>query len=190
MFEKVGRFLFRIRSYTPLPLLLLMLIYVDPSIPSVLAGGLMVGIGELIRLWAVGYAGSSTRTRSLGAARALVTTGPYAHVRNPLYLGNGLLSAGICVISGVYWIIPLFVIGYLVQYVPIVRSEENYLHQSCGDLYAAYYEQVPRWWPSFRRYSDASEHDFSWTRALKSESRTLMAIFGVCCLLALLAVLK
>ena len=132
-----------------------------------------------MRIWAVGYAGGSTRATSLGAARDLVTTGPYSYVRNPLYLGNFLLSFGVCIIANVLWLIPVFIIGYFIQYLPIIVVEETYLLESCGPVYQTYREQVPRFFPYFRPYSSPSEHDFSWARAIKSEKRTLTAIICV-----------
>ena len=132
--------------------------------------------GEFLRIWAVGYAGASTRARTLGAARDLVTTGPYGYVRNPLYLGNFLLSFGACLVANVYWLVPVFVIGYFFQYLPIIAVEESYLLESCGPVYRTYRDRVPRFIPQFRSYSEPSSHDFSWTRAIKSEKRTLTAI--------------
>ena len=136
-------------------------------------------IGEFLRIWAVGYAGASTRARSLGAARDLVTTGPYSYVRNPLYLGNFLLSFGVCLVANVYWLIVVLIIGYFSQYLPIIALEETYLLESCGQVYQTYRERVPRFLPRFRRYPNPSVHDFSWTRAIKSEKRTLTAIICV-----------
>ena len=142
-------------------------------------GVLFIAVGELLRIWAVGYAGASTRARTLGAARDLVTTGPYAYVRNPLYLGNFLLSLGVCLVANVYWLVAVLVIGYFLQYLPIIAVEEAYLLASCGPVYQAYRERVPRFIPQFRSYSEPSPHDFSWTRAIKSEKRTLTAILCV-----------
>ncbi len=167
-----------------------MLYFVQPTRFSIIIGVILLLLGELGRLWAVGYAGSSTRTRTLGAARQLVTTGPYAYVRNPLYLGNGLLSVGICILSGVYWILPLLVAGYFIQYMPIVRSEEDYLLRTYGESYEAYRSHTPRWLPMRTPYPNASRHDFSWKRAFQSERRTLLAILAVCGLIVLLSVWK
>ena len=127
-------------------------------------------------MWAVGYAGGATRSRTLGAASDLVTTGPYAHVRNPLYLGNLLLSLGVCVIANVYWMIAVLLVGYFVQYLPIIASEEAYLREFCGTTYQSYYTVVPRFIPRLRSYATPSIHSFSFSRALKAEKRTLTAI--------------
>ena len=182
--SRIGRVLFRLRSLTPIPFILV-LIFLSRLAPFPLVfGSLLIALGELLRIWAVGYAGGSTRTRTLGAARNLVTTGPYAHVRNPLYLGNLLLSVGVCVFANVYWMIAVLVIGFLIQYTPIIRSEETYLMDVCGDRYRAYVAAVPRFIPLPRPYAQPSGHDFSLRRALKSEKRTLTAIGCVTILIA------
>ena len=74
--SRIGRVLFRLRSLTPIPFILVLILFSRPApLPTVL-GSLLIVLGEWLRIWAVGYAGGSTRTRTLGAARDLVTTGP------------------------------------------------------------------------------------------------------------------
>lgn len=181
--HRVGQLLFRLRSLTPIPFILI-LIYFSHSTPiSIAIGTPFLLFGEWIRVWAVGYAGASTRGRTLGAARSLVTAGPYQHVRNPLYLGNLFLSLGMCWVANVYWMSAVLVVGYFAQYIPIIRSEETYLSQTCGATFQHYYNAVPRFLPRLRAYPNPSTHDFSLSRALKSEKRTLTTIV---CVLALI----
>ena len=177
--SKIGNFFFKIRSFTPIPFIFALLYFAKPMWHTVAVGVPFIVIGELLRIWAVGYAGASTRARTLGAARNLVTTGPYGYVRNPLYLGNFLLSLGVCLVANVYWLVAVLIVGYFFQYLPIIALEEAYLLESCGSVYQVYREQVPRFIPQFHSYPDASLHDFSFARAIKSEKRTLTAIVCV-----------
>lgn len=177
--SKVGNFFFKIRSFTPIPFIFALLYFAAPTWYTSAIGALFIVTGEFLRIWAVGYAGASTRARTLGAARDLVTTGPYSYVRNPLYLGNFLLSFGVCLIANVYWLIAVLIVGYFSQYLPIIALEETYLSESCGQIYQDYRERVPRFVPQFRPYLNPSVHDFSWARAIKSERRTLTAIICV-----------
>ena len=174
--SKIGNLFFRVRSFTPIPFILALIYFAKPTLLTTSIGVFFTLLGELLRLWTVGYAGGSTRATTLGAARDLVTTGPYSHVRNPLYLGNLLISISICIIANVLWLTPILIIGYLVQYLPIIAVEEAYLLESCGSVYETYHEQVPRFFPQFNAYQTPSTHDFSLTRAFKSEKRTLTAI--------------
>ncbi len=181
--SKIGNFFFKIRSFTPIPFIFALLYFAKPAGYTVVMGGAFIVAGEFLRIWAVGYAGASTRARTLGAARDLVTTGPYSYVRNPLYLGNFLLSLGVCLVANVYWLVAVLIVGYLFQYLPIIAVEEAYLLESCGSVYQTYRKQVPRFVPQFHPYPDPSTHDFSFPRAFKSEKRTLTAIV---CVIALI----
>ena len=164
------------RSLTAIPFVIILIYFAQPTFVSVVIGAGPLVLGECLRVWAVGYAGGATRSRTLGAASDLVTTGPYAHVRNPLYLGNLLLSLGVCVIANVYWMVIVLIVGYFAQYLPIIASEEAYLHELCGATYRNYYATVPRFIPQLRSYTQPSPHSFSLSRALKAEKRTLTAI--------------
>jgi len=174
--KNLGRFFFQIRSFTPIPLIIILIIFANPSLFSSGVGFIILIFGELLRFWAVGYAGATTRARTMGVARQLVLVGPYAYVRNPLYLGNFLLSLGVCIISGVYWMILLLLFGFMLQYLPIILAEEEHLRKECGKVYDEYFASVPRFIPRIRPYKSASQHDFSVKRALKSERRTSTSI--------------
>ena len=181
--SRIGNFFFKFRSFTPIPFILALIYFANPTLLSTAVGLIFVIMGEFLRIWTVGYAGGSTRATTLAAARDLVTTGPYSHVRNPLYLGNFLLSFGICIIANVIWLVPVLILGFLLQYLPIITVEEAYLLESCGTVYQTYREHVPRFIPHFRPYQSSSTHDFSLKRAIKSEKRTLTAIVCVISLL-------
>ncbi len=186
----IGRLLFRLRSLTVLPFIFVLVYFARPTFISALIGAISLILGEFLRLWAVGYAGGATRSRTLGAASNLVTTGPYAYVRNPLYLGNLLLSLGVCIIANVYWMLIVLLVGYLLQYLPIIASEEAYLREACGTTYRAYYASVPRFIPRLRSYANPSAHRFSLSRAIRTEKRTLTAIACVIALIVGAAILS
>ncbi|GIS70965.1 MAG: hypothetical protein CM1200mP10_05420 [Candidatus Neomarinimicrobiota bacterium] len=65
----------------------------------VFLGLIFIILGESIRFWSVSYAGGITRTTTVGAT-TLCTAGPFAHTRNPLYIGNMLMYNGIVLIAG------------------------------------------------------------------------------------------
>jgi protein-S-isoprenylcysteine O-methyltransferase Ste14 len=102
--------------------------------------------GELLRIWSVTYAGNCTRSRRLKAL-TLVTAGPYAFTRNPIYLGNFLMGFGLIVISDAFAVLPFFVALFVLQYRLIVRGEESFLAERFGLEYDFYRRTVPRWWP-------------------------------------------
>lgn len=172
--------LFSIRSYTPIPFLVLGLIFGEPIIPSLVSGLVVSLAGEAIRIWAVGHAGSETRvTGSVGASR-LVVTGPYAHMRNPLYTGNILLYTGFAVMTNIFWLIPLTLAWFIFQYAMIISREEEFLRGKFGRQYDAYVDAVPRLFFRVTSYRKGDGTRFDWSRAIHSERRTFQAfLIGV-----------
>jgi len=177
--SRTGRWLFRQRTWLPLPLVAaLLLIPPTPDAPWLLAiaGATIVALGEAIRLWAVLHIGTISRTRSerLGP---LVASGPFGYVRNPLYLGNILLWTGFSVVAGLVWLTPIVVILLALEYHAIVRWEEQLLTSRMGEPYVRYVHDVPRWLPLLTtRTSSDQPALFSWADTLFSERGTLIAI--------------
>lgn len=177
---------FAARSYTPIPLLIAVLIMADPSWRTFAVGGLVVILGESIRLWAVGYAGSATRTRHVGAP-SLITGGPYGRVRNPLYVGNFILSLGLCIMAWAWmpYMIVIFLAAFGLQYGLIVSLEEESLKKIFGDEYTAYLAAVPRFLPRFTSYKAGTPAPYDFAAALRSERRTFQSTAVVVIAIAL-----
>jgi protein-S-isoprenylcysteine O-methyltransferase Ste14 len=103
-----------------------------------LALGLPVSVlGLALRAWAAGH---------LEKNRALAESGPYAHVRNPLYIGTLAVAAGFVMASRRWELGVLFAAVFLLIYLPVVELEEQHL-RSLFPKYADYAKRVPRLWP-------------------------------------------
>jgi hypothetical protein len=157
------------------------------------AGVAITAVGELLRLSAVHHIGTISRTRSdrLGP---LVTDGPFAGVRNPLYLGNIALWVGFALTARLVWLAPLIALLLGAEYHAIVRWEEALLEARLGEAYRAYARRVPRWVPTLhhgghgahggRNPQDPTSASsvssvaagFSWRETLFSERGTLLAM--------------
>jgi protein-S-isoprenylcysteine O-methyltransferase Ste14 len=177
--------LFKYRSYTPIPLILAVLILARPTWVSFFAGLALVITGESLRFWGVLYAGSATRTTSTAGACRLVSDGPYGHTRNPLYAGNFILSSGLVVMCWAWmpWMMLVFIFLFWLQYGRIVELEEAFLAERFGKRYAQYRENVPQWLFRFKSYSSPEHSDPKFINALKSERNTLQAIAAVVALI-------
>jgi protein-S-isoprenylcysteine O-methyltransferase Ste14 len=178
--QKLGKLLFKNRSYTPIPFLLVMIIFQKATLTSIIIGFGLVIIGELFRYWGVIYAGSITRTTSGVGANQLVVSGAFAHLRNPLYLGNILIYVGIGVMSmalAPYLQIIAFLF-FIFQYSMIIAEEEEFLTENFGEKYAEYKSRVPKLFPRFSAYKneDSDKQVYNLKAGLKSERRTLQAI--------------
>lgn len=174
------KLVFKYRSYTPLPFLLVMVRFAEPTLLSLLFGLLIVAVGEAIRFWGVSIAGSETRTTGTVGGTYLITNGPFAYVRNPLYVGNMLLYLGVGVMSmALYpWLVILAVVWFYFQYTLIVSKEEEYLSERFGEDYEHYKRHVRRFLPRGTAYIAPNPPPKTVTpsEGLASERRTLQAI--------------
>jgi protein-S-isoprenylcysteine O-methyltransferase Ste14 len=172
--------IFRYRSYTPIPFLIVMVLFARPTITSIVAGFLVVALGEGLRFWGVSIAGSETRTTGSVGGTYLITNGPFAYVRNPLYLGNMLLYTGVGIMSMALfpWIVIGALVWFYIQYSLIVRQEERYLTGRFGEAYADYRKHVRRFLPTLVRYRSPAPppKTVNAKEGLASERRTLQAI--------------
>ncbi len=168
----IRQLFFKLRSYTPIPLLVLLLITADPGIASYLSGIMLMVLGEMIRMWGVAHAGGATRTRNVGA-NMLVTSGPFARMRNPLYIGNALIYIGVVFLAGgkLTWI--LVALGFcFLQYGLIVSLEEGKLVELFGVEYEFYRRYVPRWIPRLAPWNWSIPQKPDWKDAWRNEKHT------------------
>jgi len=176
--KNLGKIFFKYRSYTPLPFVFIMLFFINPSVTSIIGGFLVALLGELIRIWAVSFAGSETRTTSGVGGTQLVTQGPYSFTRNPLYIGNIMIYTGIGIMSNSLF--PFLQLAGLLyfsfQYYCIILNEEGYLSSSFKDSFKVYLKSVNRFLP-FKKVDDSiiSKLDFDIKEGMKSENRSLQA---------------
>lgn len=172
--------MFTYRSYTPIPFLLVMLIYAQPTGASLIVGFLMAVLGESIRFWGVSYAGSETRTTGAVGGTQLVTSGPYSYVRNPLYVGNILLYVGVGIMSNALMpYLPLVALAYFsFQYTGIVSLEEEYLARAFSN-WEEYKANVGRFIPSLKAFGGGERLKPDFPRALRSERSSLIALGSI-----------
>ncbi len=178
--KDIRSYMFKYRSYTPIPFLIVMLIFAEPTVLSLVIGLMLVLAGEAIRVWGVSFAGSETRTTGTVGGTYLITYGPFAHVRNPLYVGNMLLYAGVGVMSNALfpWLLIGALVWFYVQYYLIVTEEEEYLDARFGEDYRHYAMHVGRFLPRITAYRGPKppEKNLDLAQGLSSERRTLQAI--------------
>jgi len=186
--EKAGEILFRLRDYTPIPIIILAVLFATPTWLSLSVGALVAIAGELLRTYGVAYIGTISRTRSYSNGQ-LVQDGPFALLRNPLYFGNLVLSVGLSLMCNVGWLPPLVIAVFYAQYIPVVAWEEKKLTNIFGDSYQKYCETVPnRWFPSLGRIKATSLYTApqTWAPAFKSEKRTLTSVITYFVIMAVL----
>ena len=133
----------RIRVPAGFVLAPLLFISARPTPGSLAAGAFIAIIGLAIRAWASGH---------LKKNQELTTSGPYAHTRNPLYLGTFLLGTGVAVGGGTPWFVAVFAAFYLMIYVPVMFAEAETMRELFSEEYESYSRQVPLFVPRFTPY--------------------------------------
>ena len=151
-----------------------------PTPSSIIIGTIIVVCGLLIRALASGYVQKN---------KELTTSGPYAHSRNPLYVGSLVLAAGFAWAAQSWWIVASILLIFFLIYVPVVRDEEEFLRKQFPE-FEAYARQVPRFIPRLTPFSSAPSA-FSWHLYLKhreynamigSIAMLLVLVIKMCCL--------
>jgi protein-S-isoprenylcysteine O-methyltransferase Ste14 len=188
--KKVRELLFKYRGYTPLPFLAAMVVFARPTAWTMAAGALVAITGELVRFWGVAYAGALTRVTGGVGAPEVIVAGPFAYVRNPLYVGNMLTYIGIGIMSNalVPWLVVGAAVYFAFQYSQIVRLEEEFLDGRFGEPYREFKRNVPRFIPRPTPYrTEAQAQQLPrWREAVRSERRTFQALVVVAAILFIL----
>jgi protein-S-isoprenylcysteine O-methyltransferase Ste14 len=141
---------------------------------SLIIGLAVAAVGEAIRLWASGH---------IEKTRSLATGGPYAHCRNPLYLGSVLMGLGAAAAAASPWVVLAMAVYFSAFYPSVVRSEAEFLRQKFPEEYAAWSRDVPLFLPRITPGGPRSSR-FSWERVARNkEWRTALALPGAAILL-------
>jgi protein-S-isoprenylcysteine O-methyltransferase Ste14 len=122
-----------------------------PTSASMLIGSALIVPGLVIRALASGHVRKNEQ---------LTTTGPYAYIRNPLYLGSLILAVGFAISARNFWIGAGLIVIFLAIYLPVIRGEEVFLREHFAE-FADYARQVPRLLPRLSCFSH-TRASFSW----------------------------
>jgi protein-S-isoprenylcysteine O-methyltransferase Ste14 len=182
-----GRLVFRNRLEIGLGVTAVVAPFVRPTIATtrsevrLKAVGLCLVLAGLgLRVWAAGFAGRHTRSSKIEGSK-LATAGPYAHVRNPIYLGSVILGFGMVFLIGDRRLLAPCVLTFLMLYFGLIPAEEEFLSQKFQGEYAAYCRHVPRLIPRITGWSEAVKTPFDW-RTVHGEWRLsliLAVIWGL-----------
>jgi protein-S-isoprenylcysteine O-methyltransferase Ste14 len=169
----IGRLLFSHRLEIGLGVTAMVAPFVRPTIATtrsglgVKAGGLgLVLAGLALRMWAAGFAGRHTRSEQIEGSK-LATTGPYAHLRNPIYLGSAFLGFGMVLLIGDRRLLTPCALTLLALYFGLIPAEEEFLSEKFRDEYETYCRHVPRMLPRLRGWAKAgaTKTPFDWNAA-------------------------
>ena len=175
-----GRWAARLRVPLHFLLAALVLLFARP-VPELLgAGAILVAAGVAVRAWAAGH---------LRREGAVTVTGPYAHLRHPLYLGTAFILAGFAVAAGRAGLAALVGFYFVALFVPVMRREERERRAAASELYSAYASRVPAFLPRLRPAIFNEQKEMAHTRfdaRLYLHNREWRSVLGCAALLAVL----
>ena len=124
----------------------LLFFFSKPYFPGIAVGLILIFLGESIRVWAAGH---------LQKNETLTVTGPYAYVKNPLYIGTILITVGFCILADNIYLLAAATLIFCFHYIPYKkRMEGDRLKKIFGNPYEDYDQKVPEYLPGWKRYSD------------------------------------
>lgn len=169
------RLLQRVRIPLGFLFAIVFLIFARPTMLSLAVGGGIALLGLLIRGWASGH---------IRKASVLAVTGPYAHTRNPLYVGSLILGVGFTIAAGVWWLGLVFCALFIGIYWPVMRVETEDMRRIFGADFDEYEQNVPVFIPRLSGWKNTGgKFDFQ----LYLKYREYRASLGSFCALVFLA---
>jgi len=179
---------FSIRVFDHLPFIVVLRHLIAPSIGRgtreaetfarivIAAGALLVFLAAAIRTWGAAYLKTDVVHDTAQHSEALVADGPFRYTRNPLYLANLPMAAGIGVLASRWGFIFLVLANWIFVYRLIFREEEALLRTQ-GESYRTYCRSVPRFWPSLKPRVSSGNLTPQWGQAFAGE--IFVWFFGV-----------
>lgn len=151
---------------------------------------LIVSIHSLPNIWglAVMFIGATIRFVASGfidKEGRLSVAGPYAYVRNPLYLGSILIAVGAALAQGNVWLVIGFTIASIGMHLPIIWAEERVLSKKFGEVYLEFKARVPRLFPwklissakELLKYPNINAPHFSWSKCIHNKAYEAYFVF-------------
>ena len=172
-----GEFFMRWRVRLGYPLAAATLWFARPGPRSILLGAFVGALGLLIRAYAAGY---------LHKQEVLTVTGPYAHTRNPLYLGSAVLAVGAAIATRSWISASILLLYFAIFYSMVMRREEKELRLKHGAAFEEYARAVPLFLPHLRPAKVAGVTTGSFSFAQYKKNHEWQAALGFLLLIAVL----
>jgi protein-S-isoprenylcysteine O-methyltransferase Ste14 len=120
--------------------------FLPAGLPRIWVGGIIVATSVALAVWAlVTFRKAGTRVEPYKPTTAIVSHGPFALTRNPIYLGMFLGQTGLAVGFDSLWVLAMLVPFFLVIRYGVVAREETYLERKFGRVYLDYKSRTRRW---------------------------------------------
>ncbi len=147
----------------------LVFVLAKPDRNALIAGALVAGAGEAVRIWAAGH---------LHKSREVTASGPYRWTAHPLYAGSSIMGAGLAIMCASVPAAILIAVYLAVTLTAAIKSEEAYLRRTFGDQYDLYKNGLEE------KRARASRRRFSLAQAIAN--REYRAVIGLAVVILML----
>jgi protein-S-isoprenylcysteine O-methyltransferase Ste14 len=158
----------RFRQFIGVAFALVVTVLAAPVRQWFVAGIVLVVLGMLVRLWASGHVIKD---------KALATTGPYAFVRHPLYVGNEFIGVGFCLACGLWWSLPVWILISLLFYPPAIRQEDAKLHHLFGETWERWRARTRALIPRLTPYGSGVGGEWSFRQSIRNGEPVYVVLF-------------
>ena len=171
-----------------IPIVLKIFLHGRTSMLLLIVGLIIVIMGMALRIYSAGYLWGRHIVTKL-EADILCTSGPYAYLRSPLYLGNFIVGVGICISLNEWYGYTLFLINFICMYSIIIPYEERFLQEKFGDVYIKYKANTRRLLPKLKGYKSSMKLNTNYKLAIWSEKFYLIILVMIFIIFYLLFVM-
>ena len=110
------------------------------------SGWLLIAMGAALMAWAiVTFTRARTTVLPYRPASRVVSSGPFRFSRNPIYVADTLIYAGVSLLTRTVWPLVMLPFVLVALYAFVITREERYLGEAFGTEYAEYRRRVRRW---------------------------------------------
>lgn len=164
---------YRSRQFVGIVFLIVLTVLGAPIADLYYWGVVAAVLGIAVRLWASGHVKKD---------KVLATTGPYAYVRHPLYVGNHLIMVGFCLASSLWWSFFVWIALSLYYYPQTIEAEDRQLAKLFPDQWEDWARETQALMPRLRPYRSGQSSEWSFMQSLKQNGEPIIAALLLLCL--------
>jgi protein-S-isoprenylcysteine O-methyltransferase Ste14 len=156
MSHRVSEFVFKNRRFihtttAAVPIPLKFLLHGTTTLQLWIAGVFLMLLGIAFRMYTAGYLSGAHTTTSINADH-ICTSGPFAYIRNPLYLGNFVIGLSLAIAFNEWYGYLVFAIHYVTAYSILIPYEEKFLADKFGETFTEYCAHSRRFFPKLKPF--------------------------------------
>jgi protein-S-isoprenylcysteine O-methyltransferase Ste14 len=108
---------------------------------SQVLGWILLSMGILLALWAT----ATFKEMDFAKPTSVISTGPYAFSRNPMYVAWTLIYLAAALLVNTWWLVMLLPVVLLLTHFIVIRNEERQMEEKFGEAYRQYRTQIRRY---------------------------------------------